>query len=68
MTAGERIKELMRQRGLTRREFAEAACVTEKTVRRWELGGEPGKDTFVRVYRALGVSMGEFWWGGEEVE
>lgn len=62
---GERIKEIREKRGLTRRELSERLEVTEGTVRRWEHGGMPGKESFRRLYKALEIQMGEFWWGGE---
>jgi transcriptional regulator with XRE-family HTH domain len=59
-TAGERLKRLRREAGLSQSQLARAAGVPIGTLRNWEQNRRvPLLDTAARVARAIGVSLDE---------
>ena len=57
-TAGEAIKELRNEKGLTIRELATRAGVSESGLYRWENGERvPSIDVYNRIIKALGADI-----------
>ncbi len=55
---GENLKKLRKAKGLTRAQFAEALCYSEKSVEKWELAGVlPPVRTVCRAAELLGVTV-----------
>lgn len=57
-TFGNRLKGLMKERGITNAELADVVGVSEKLVERWCEGvSEPRIDKFVFIVKLFGVRM-----------
>ncbi len=57
---GSTIRALREQKGLTQKQLAEALCVSDKTISKWETGrGLPDISILMELAAALGVSVPE---------
>ena len=57
-----RLKEILEQRHLTQKEFAEQMGETPQQVNKWVMGVEPCLNALGRIAITLGVSLGELVW------
>ncbi len=67
MTIGERVFNLLKDRGMTQSELAEASGIPESTISHWKFGANPSSDTIVDLADALDVSVNYLLSGSEAV-
>ena len=66
MTIGQRVFELMEQKGMTQKEFSERTNIGQSTVCDWKRKGtNPGADKIMIISEVLGVSCEDILSGGE---
>lgn len=66
MTIGQRIFELMEQKGMTQKEFSERTNIGQSTICDWKRKGtNPGADKIMIIAEVLGVSCEEILSGRE---
>lgn len=68
MTIGQRIFELLEQRGMTQKEFSERTNIGQSTICDWKRKGtNPGADKIMIISEVLGVSCEDILSGGDVI-
>lgn len=69
MTAGERIKLIRKEKGMTQKQVADRCGMADSAIRKYESGQvTPKQDTLQRIANALGVHLLDLIGIGEELE